>query len=158
MCAKRHIFFRTILKMKGGGNLTKQRRAILNVVMSSNGHISADEVFTQVKAALPGIARATVYNNLNYLAEHGLIRRVRIYRQPDLFDRVVEPHDHMICDRCGKVVDVSLGDIEHRLADMTGENITSYELCVHYICGDCREAEQQRKREKYGKRSEQADQ
>lgn len=57
------------------------------------------------------MVRATVYNNLNYLSENGLIRRVRMHGGPDHFDGVLESHEHLVCDVCGKISDLSIKDI-----------------------------------------------
>ena len=124
--------------------MTKQREIVLETVRNSDRHLTAEEVFERARVSMPRIVRATVYNNLNYLTEHGMIRRVRVYREPDRFDRVMEKHDHMICDRCGRMTDIKLGDVDSVLAEKTGVDITSYELCVHYICDECREKEKQK--------------
>ena len=53
-----------------------QREQILKIVQSSHGHLSANEVYEQVRKIIPNISLGTVYRNLNTLAEHHFIRRI----------------------------------------------------------------------------------
>ena len=90
-----------------------------------------------------GIALATVYNNLNSLVSEKLIRRIRLKGSPDRYDKTVR-HDHMICEQCGKISDVHLDDLGEKLERETGVKVISYDLNIHYLCGECRKNAQQR--------------
>ena len=118
--------------------MTKQRELVLKIVRDDPSHLTAEEVFNLARQQMPTIVRATVYNNLNYLSENGLIRRVRMHGGPDRFDGVLEPHEHLVCDVCGKVSDLSIKDIEELLARESHIKLTGYELTLHYVCPDCR--------------------
>lgn len=109
-----------------------------SIVSHSTKHLSADEVLVAARRQDDGIARATVYNNLNALTKQGLIRRVQLLGQPDRYDRVMKPHDHLICDRCGAISDISFGDVLGNLSKESGLALTGYELNAHYICDNCR--------------------
>ena len=85
---------------------------------------------------MPQIAQATVYNNLNKLAEAGLIRKISIEGMPDRYDAVYK-HDHLVCNRCGKLMDVSFDDISSLLKKQIGQNFLFYDLKVYYVCPDC---------------------
>ena len=63
--------------------LTKQRSLILDIVKNMDGHLSADEIYILARDKMPGIALATVYNNLNALYLGGMIGKVKI---PDAAD------------------------------------------------------------------------
>ena len=92
--------------------MTKQRELILAIVRDNPSHLTAEDVFDLARQQMPTIVRATVYNNLNYLSENGLIRRVRMHGGPDRFDGVLEPHEHLV------VVQGRSGiQIHHRLVD-----------------------------------------
>lgn len=119
--------------------MTKQRQLIMNIVNQSCGHPTAEEIFLAAREAMPGIAFATVYNNLNALTQQKLIRRVLMHDGPDCYDRAAIPHEHMVCDVCGAVQDVTVKDFVAEVERQTGEKITSYELNLHHICGKCRE-------------------
>ena len=86
---------------------------------------------------MPSIAMATVYNNLNYLTRHGLIRRVGICDAPDRYDRAGDEHQHLICDGCGRVEDIRIPDFLEPVRRQ-GYDIRSYELNIHDVCSICR--------------------
>lgn len=120
--------------------MTKKRSLIWKILKHAQAeghHLSAEEVYFQAKREDPEIVMATVYNNLNALDAEGVIRRVRRSGGPDYFDGNTATHDHMVCDRCGRIQDVSLGDFAADLQRRLGTKITGYELNIHYVCDKC---------------------
>ena len=120
--------------------MTKQRELILSILKQSDRHLTADEIFFLAKLKMPSIAMATIYNNLNAMNELGLIKRLHIDGVADCFDKIVAPHDHLLCDRCGKITDIRLPALAEDIERTLGTEIEDYELTVHYICPDCRRA------------------
>jgi Fe2+ or Zn2+ uptake regulation protein len=118
--------------------MTRKRELVLKIVQEKNTHLTAEEVLAFARRQMPSIARATVYNNLNALTETGKLRRVKIAGEPDRYDPVLKPHDHLICDRCGGIVDVDLGNLLPEFCQKSGEPITGYELVLHNLCPACR--------------------
>lgn len=118
--------------------MTKQRELILQILTHSDRHLTADEIFFLAKLQMPSIAMATVYNNLNAMTDAGIISRVHVDGSADCFDRVVEPHDHLRCDGCGKLSNVRVPDLSNVLRESAGSEIRSYDLTIHYICPECR--------------------
>lgn len=118
--------------------MTKQRNLILEIIMNSTEHMTAEQIFAVAKEQMDSIVLATVYNNLNAMTGQGLIRRVRIYGQPDRYDYVKHPHDHLVCDQCGAITDISLGDFLSALEEKTGVTLEYYELNMHYVCDACK--------------------
>lgn len=118
--------------------MTKQRRLILDIVNRTREHPTAEQIYLQAREAMPAIAMATVYNNLNYLARHGLIRRVGMCNAPDRYDCAGEEHQHLICDCCGRVEDIRLPDFLEPVRRQ-GYDIRGFDLTVHDLCNTCRE-------------------
>ena len=118
--------------------MTKQRELILNILNQSDRHLTADEIFFLAKLKMPSIAMAPIYNNLNALDEAGVIHRLHIDGVADCFDKIIEPHDHLLCDACGKITDIRIPSLERIIGESVGTEIENYELTVHYICPDCR--------------------
>ena len=118
--------------------MTKQRELILNILKHSDRHMTADEVFFLAKLQMPSIAMATVYNNLNAMNDAGVIRRLHIDGAADCFDKIMKPHDHLLCNTCGKITDLSVPTIQGTIETAVGSPIESYELTVHYTCPYCR--------------------
>ena len=83
---------------------TPQRRLVLETVHELM-HPDAEQVYERVAAKKPNISKATVYRNLNLLAEEGEIGRVRTAAGADRFDRDAYRHCHFRCRACGKVFD-----------------------------------------------------
>lgn len=118
--------------------MTKQRKLVMDIIENSCCHPTAEQVFLKAKEQISGIAMATVYNNINYLLDEGLIRRISVIGQADRFDNVRIPHEHIKCDKCNKITDIFLGDMLDELKNKTGLKLTSYELNLHYVCDSCR--------------------
>ena len=121
-------------------DVTRYGKMILELVESSRSHMTAEQVFEALRRACPGVALATVYNNLNRLCGQGLIRRVPVEGTPDRYDRI-QRHDHLVCRRCGRLTDVDVGDLTGLLEQKTGVPLLSYDLKLVYLCQTCREKE-----------------
>ena len=119
--------------------MTSQRQLIYDVVNAAPVHMTAEEIFMKAKSFMPDIAQATVYNNLNYLTNHGIIRRISILGENDRYDRNIMPHAHLICDQCKVITDVEVTDSAW-LGTFTQKTVTSYDLTLHYICDKCENA------------------
>jgi Fe2+ or Zn2+ uptake regulation protein len=124
--------------------MTKQRELILNILKQSDRHLTADEIFFLAKLKMPSIAMATIYNNLNAMNEAGMIKRLHIDGVADCFDKIMEPHDHLLCDNCGKITDIHLPALADNIEATLGTEIVDYELTVHYVCPECRRAPRRR--------------
>lgn len=124
--------------------MTKQRELIMTILKQSDRHLTADEIFFLAKLKMPSIAMATIYNNLNAMNEAGLVKRLHIDGVADCFDKVTEPHDHLLCDKCGKITDIHLPSLSPTLEAQIGSPIEDYELTVHYVCSECRQAPKRR--------------
>ncbi|HIS53307.1 MAG TPA: transcriptional repressor [Candidatus Onthomonas avicola] len=120
--------------------MTKYERAIYQLVTQSTRHMTADQVFSELKRTYPTISLATIYNNLNKLCAAGLVRRIPIEGSPDRYDRVAR-HDHVVCRRCGALTDVCFEDMTDSLRRQLGEDFLFYDLKVYYLCPDCRRRE-----------------
>lgn len=118
--------------------MTKQRELILSIVRGSDAHLSAEEIYLAAREQMPTIALATVYNNLKHLSEGGLITRLTFADQPDRYDKMFLPHDHMVCSACGAISDIRIEGIDDFLHDRAGEDISSYDLTIHHLCPKCR--------------------
>lgn len=85
--------------------LTKQKKAILNYLMSVHSHPTAEEVYAALKSELPNLSLATVYRNLNQLAQQDKILKLEINNEFH-FDGDLQQHQHGVCQSCGLIVDI----------------------------------------------------
>lgn len=119
--------------------MTRQRQLILAIIEEARDHPTAQQIFDRARQKMPSIALGTVYRNLGLLADSGEVRRIVVPGQPERYDRVGDPHDHIVCARCGRIVDVRLFDLRPAIEKETGLTVLSYELQVSCICPDCTE-------------------
>ena len=80
--------------------MIKYAQQILDLVLCSTEHPTAEQIFLQMKQENSKIAQATVYNNLNALVADGKLIRLPQPGAPDRYDNTTR-HDHLICTRCG---------------------------------------------------------
>lgn len=117
--------------------MTKQRALILRLIRESGGHLTADEIYQRAKTEMPGIALATVYNNLIRLSEEGEIKKITFRDRTDRYDKSHIPHIHLICDGCGKVCDHPSEGLLEEMEKRLGFPVREYELGIHYLCNEC---------------------
>lgn len=123
--------------------MTKYAEKILEIVESSHSHMTADQIFETLRNTYPKVALATVYNNLSRLCLEDRIRKVSVEGMPDRYDRI-QRHDHLVCKRCGRLLDVDLGDLTTQLERAAGRSILSYDLKLVVLCEECRKADQKK--------------
>lgn len=128
------------LKNKGV-RFTPQRQAILEFLLSTNTHPTAEEIYKQVRVKFPAVSLGTVYNTLNMLKEHNYLMELSCGDISARFDGNADNHYHIMCDKCGKVVDyfTDLLDIEEMAAADTGFTINTHRLILYGVCADCQE-------------------
>lgn len=116
--------------------MTSNAKQIYSTITHSTQHMTADEIFLELRKNGVKMSLATVYNNLNKLFHEGHIEKVSIEGYPDRYDRI-HRHDHLICKKCGKLTDISLEDLTEKLRQQVDVDIISYDLKVNYLCKDC---------------------
>ena len=120
--------------------LTKQREVVLQVIRDAREHLTASEVFGAAKALLPSISFATVYNSLRFLKESGHIAEIQFGNGASRFDRITSRHDHAICTKCGKLVDIEMEhplELVERAAAYSNFKPESLEFTLRGICPEC---------------------
>ena len=85
--------------------LTKQRLIILDWVRKNTTHPTVEDIFKGVKKNLSSISLATVYRNLRFLAEHGLLKEFMIDKVSH-FEARVDSHVHFVCEACHGIEDI----------------------------------------------------
>ena len=91
---------------------TPQRIAVVECVLKSKTHPSADEVLSYARKKCPTVSRATVYNTLNLLVEKGLLGMQTIKEGAVVFDPNIEKHHHFVDNETGDIYDIPWGQLE----------------------------------------------
>jgi len=124
-----------------GVRITPQRHAVLEYLLTSETHPTADEIYKALKGQFPSMSVATVYNNLRVLREVGLIRELTYGDDSSRFDCNMTDHYHIICNACGKIVDFhypSLDEVEALAEKVTGFDVSYHRMELYGLCDDCR--------------------
>ncbi|MBI3793733.1 MAG: transcriptional repressor [Nitrospinae bacterium] len=127
---------------KKGLRHTKQREEILSALFSSKKHVTAEELFDILRSKVAGIGYATVQRNLNLLRECGLAEEVKIGNQKARYEpkRGKEHHDHLICLKCGRFIEVNdprLEKLQDGLAKANGFAPLRHKLEIYGTCAKC---------------------
>lgn len=120
---------------------SKQRELILNYILNSHEHLTADTIYADLKKDNPELSLGTVYRNLTKLTEIGAIKKVSLPNQVDKFDKNLEPHAHFICDECGSITDINIPGMDKfldKVSDEDGISIRKYDLTLNGICKKCK--------------------
>jgi Fur family peroxide stress response transcriptional regulator len=120
--------------------VTVQRRTVFEALSGRRDHPTADQVYDAVRGRLPGLSRTTVYRVLETLVGAGFARKVQHAGGAARFDPITERHHHLVCEACGRLVDVD-DDAVPRLrlpkARGTGFRVTDYSVSFLGVCGRC---------------------
>jgi Fur family peroxide stress response transcriptional regulator len=121
--------------------LTIQRRAVYEELAERKDHPTADQVYDALQARLPGLSRTTVYRVLDTLVDQGFARKVHHAGAVARFDPMTARHHHLVCDGCGRLVDLEDGVVPGvPLPDArgTGFRIRDYSISFTGLCKSCR--------------------
>ncbi|RLL40332.1 transcriptional repressor [Oceanobacillus piezotolerans] len=125
---------------ESGVRITPQRHAVLEYLLNSMVHPTADEIYKALEGKFPNMSVATVYNNLKVLREVGLVRELTYGDSSSRFDCNTSDHYHTICNNCGKIVDFHyppLNEVEALAEQVTGFDVSHHRLEVYGTCPDC---------------------
>lgn len=123
-----------------GVRITPQRHAILEYMIHSTTHPTADDIYRALEKSFPNMSVATVYNNLRVFKKAGLVKELTYGDSSSRFDFVTHDHYHMICNDCGKIVDFhypGLDEVEHLASHVTGFQVDYHRLEIYGTCGSC---------------------
>ncbi|MEI3613821.1 peroxide-responsive transcriptional repressor PerR [Pseudogracilibacillus sp. SO30301A] len=125
---------------KSGVRITPQRHAVLEYLLTSMSHPTADEIYKALEDRFPNMSVATVYNNLRILREIGLVRELTYGDDSSRFDSNMKDHYHIICEDCGKIVDFhypTLDEIESLAEKVSGFEISHHRMELYGKCDNC---------------------
>lgn len=133
-----------IVKQKGL-KYTEQREIVLDILINASDHLSAEDVYNQIKIKYPesNIGIATVYRALGFLEEVNLITSIAFGSEGKKYESNAKSHhDHLICTTCGKIIEFIDDEIEKRQERIAKKNkfkITSHSMQLYGTCKDCQE-------------------
>lgn len=123
-----------------GIRLTHQRLEIFRELASTDEHPDVETIYRKVKIRIPTISLDTVYRNLRFMAEEGLIAVVGLSNERQRFDANRSDHHHFVCIRCGAIRDFLSEKTKKLTPPREAEEIgrpVSVRLEVKGICREC---------------------
>lgn len=103
-------------------------------------HPSAEALYNYLKPSNPNLSLATVYRNLNQLAQKSEIKKIEGLSGQVHYDHNTSEHFHMICEGCGKVEDLFFEPerLKQILNQQNEFEIISYDILVKGLCKNCK--------------------
>ena len=120
--------------------LTPQRVELVRLIAASEGHPSASQLHARVKRRFPTMSPATVYKTLALLKEMGQVLEIDLRDDSHYDGNRPQPHPHLICVRCNKIVDgeASLDqETMKKMAKGSGYTILRPQIYLYGLCPDC---------------------
>jgi len=121
---------------------TKQRDAILDAFLEAKGHVTSEDIYERVRASHPNIGYTTVYRTMKLLVDAGLAQERHFDDGVARYEIEHEHHDHLVCLRCGRIVEFECRMIEatqDRIAEQYGFRVLRHRHELYGHCGDCRD-------------------
>ena len=129
--------FRTYLSHQGL-KFTRQRRVIAEVVFASEGHLTLNQILDKARLEHASVGYATVYRTMKLLAESGLADEHKFNHGQARYERASDDHhDHIICSRCGRIIefeDEQIEALQEQIAKNLGFKVVDHR---HEIYGQC---------------------
>jgi Fur family transcriptional regulator, stress-responsive regulator len=126
-----------------GHRVTGPRLTVHRHLRRQHGHLSAEQVHSDLVGRAPSLSPATVYATLDLLAELKLIRRMSTPRGVALFDTRIDRHHHLLCRSCDAIVDVEAPVSTtgaYAAATAAGFTVEHSELQMTGLCAACARA------------------
>jgi Fe2+ or Zn2+ uptake regulation protein len=89
-----------------GARVTSARRALVTALVQTKGHVTADDLAALVQKAQPDVHLSTIYRSLDALERIGVVDHVHLGHGRAVYHLADEPHQHLVCEVCGAVVEV----------------------------------------------------
>ena len=126
--------------------MTLQRRVIVDTLLAQPQHVTAEELIAKVHARYPEVNAATVYRTLELLGQIGVLNRLALGQGPARWELTQGAHQHLVCDVCGVVEEVSGGPftrLASSLAKQHGFEADIRHLAVTGRCAACAAGDRQ---------------
>jgi len=117
----------------------------LNKLKPIKGHLSIDEIYSEIKENYSSISKTTVYRNVRQLAEAGTIMQIMLADGLERYDLNTHDHYHFACTACDEIYDVEidgLPDFSQYLDANYGFTTETISLSFTGVCDSCKSKEQ----------------
>lgn len=119
---------------------SSQRARVLEILKNTDTHPTADWVYETLKKEFPKLSLGTVYRNIGILIEQGLVKRIQSGSTFDRFEANTTAHYHLICEKCGKIMDFKMtekNELEKQASLETDFEIHGHRVDFFGLCSQC---------------------
>ena len=124
-----------------GYRITPQREMIIQAIAHSDRHLSAEEIFAEMRLRTQATNIATVYRTLEMLWEEGLACRNDLGEGVIVYARLEHgPHIHLVCRYCQRVIDAdpaALAPLDELFRSLYNFEANLQHLSIFGVCADC---------------------
>lgn len=131
-----------------GVRITESRVAIIEYLINSRCHPTVEEIYQDLLEVHPGMSLATVYNNVHFLVDEGLIYEIKLSPKTSRYDYLGDRHSHIVCQQCGRIADFTTHHISHineDAEDQTGFLVEETQIELAGLCPQCQAELQENK-------------
>lgn len=124
-----------------GSRLTAPRQTIIEAMLASSGHLTADRLAEAVQRQFPSVNRSTVYRTMSVLEEMGVIDHVHLGHGRAVYHLADSNHQHLVCESCEAVEEIPLAKLESLveiLERQYGFEVDTKHFAIVGLCRDCR--------------------
>ena len=121
---------------------TRQREAILDVFLAAAGHVTSEDLYNAVREEHPNIGYTTVYRTMKLLCDAGLANERHFDDGITRYEIEHEHHDHLVCVRCGKIIEFECQMIESTQNEIAAAHhfrVLRHRHELYGHCSDCRD-------------------
>lgn len=125
----------------GAHRVSAARRTIAEIADALPGAFSVEDLWDDVRAAVPGVGLATVYRAVNAMLDAAYLAPVGTRGGTALYAVCAggAHHHHLVCTSCGAVAGIAC-PVDSGLtstARAAGYTLTSHEITLYGVCGAC---------------------
>ena len=120
---------------------TKHRQKILELLVNTKIHPTAEWIYQKLKKRLKNLKLHTVHRNLRVLKEKGEIWELNFGTGISRFDAIAHSHYHFICNSCQNIYDLKIlpiKELDDKIMQITGFRVLSHRLIFFGLCDKCK--------------------
>lgn len=132
----------SVHKSRLGLKSSNKRSFIIEYFLKADRHFTVEELYDEIKQKKPGISYSTVYRTLKLLAECGLASECTFGYSVSRYEPIHQSqhHDHLICRKCGKIIEFENDKIEKLQKDVARKyrfHVSTHKLELYGLCSKC---------------------
>lgn len=127
-----------LARLSEGGRRTAARQAIVEAIVESGSHMTADDVARRVQQRFPSVNISTVYRTLDALEDLGVLDHVHLGHGSAVYHLTDEEHEHLVCESCESVVELPASKLKPFLRTIDREYGFEVDRRHFAIVGRCR--------------------